>query len=207
MGVRYVKCQFCNESIPYSERETLAHEEKEYQSKGVTKTKNIYWHQECYPKELKQREFLLQEKKEKDELNETLQKIYKVKYNFSSNFWWMISDLREGTNRFQKFWKKKYKQGIPFPVIREAYMMSVQDIEWARMSKSFKNLNDEMRYGLMIMQGKVNDAYRKMKTREQQSKINEAREEIQIEDMKENRQVSFKKKQQDRDYSYLLGND
>ncbi|TVX86012.1 hypothetical protein [Paenibacillus agilis] len=204
MAERYVKCQFCEQTAPFKQRDTLAHEVK-VSSKG--KSVNQYWHRECYPKELEKREFLLNEQKQKDEMFETVKKIYKINFSPSKSWWEMIADLREGTNRYQKFWKKKYKQGVPFNVIKEAFLLSVQDIEWARMSKNFKTLEHEMRYGLIVMQGKVNDAFRKMKTREQQSKINEAMEAVHIEDMRDNREVSFKKTQQDRDYSYLLGDD
>ncbi|MGG4105241.1 hypothetical protein AAXB25_15090 [Paenibacillus lautus] len=206
MAERYVKCQFCEQTVPYKERDTLTKEEVKVSSKG--KTANKYWHNECYPKELAKREFLLNEQKQKDEMYETVKKIYNINFSPSKSWWEMIADLREGTNRYQKFWKKRYKQGVPYNVIREAFLLSMHDIEWARMSKNFKSLDQEMRYGLMIMQGKVNDAFRKMKTREQQSKINEAMEQVHIEDMKDNREVSFKKKQQEnRDFSYLLGND
>ncbi|EJW14111.1 hypothetical protein M5X00_26185 [Paenibacillus alvei] len=205
MAERYVKCQYCGQTVPFKERDTLAHEVK-VSSKG--KSVNQYWHHECYPKELEKREFLLNEQKQKDEMFETVKKIYKINFSPSKSWWEMIADLREGTNRYQKFWKKRYKQGVPFNVIREAFILSVADIEWARMAKNFKSLEQEMRYGLMIMQGKVNDAFRKMKTREQQSKMNEAMEVVHIEDMKDNREVSFKKTQQEnRDYSYLLGDD
>lgn len=205
MAGRVVKCQFCEMTVPYADRDTLT---KEVKVSKAGKTLNRYWHNECYPKELAKREVILNDKKEKDEMNETVKKIYNLKFDLPQNWWEYIADLREGTNRYQKFWKKRYKQGVPFSVIREAYLLSVHDIEWARMSKNFKTIEQELRYGLMIMQGKVNDAFRKIKTREQQAKRNEAMEEIQLKNMKDDREVSFKKQQQDdRDYSYLLGND
>ncbi|OME54057.1 hypothetical protein BSK59_15865 [Paenibacillus odorifer] len=202
---RIVTCQFCKETVPYIERHTLSNEAK-VTNKG--KTLNKYWHHECYPKELARRDILLKDQIEKNEMNETVKKIYNLKFDLPKGWWEYIADLREGTNRYQKFWKKKYKEGVPFSVIREAYIMSVADIEWARMSKKFKSIDQELRYGLMIMQGKVNDAFRKMKTREQQEKRNEAMEQVHIEDMKDNREVSFKRKEQEnRDFSYLLGDD
>lgn len=205
MDNRVVKCQICKESYPYVDRHNLASEAK-LTAKG--KTLNKYWHHECYKKELVKRESALNDPIEKDELNATVKKIYNLNFDLPNGWWWYIADLREGTNRFQKFWKKKHKEGVPFSVIREAYIMSVADIEWARMSKKFKSLDQELRYGLIIMQSKVNDAFRKMKTREQQEKRNEAMEEVHIEDMKDNRKVSFKRKEQEnRDFSYLLGDD
>lgn len=200
-----VKCQFCKESVPIKEKDTLAKEVKVSES-GRKKTD--YYHQDCYPKHLKQQEFFKKELEERDRLDLVVKKLYNVKLQLPHQFWTMIQDLRNGTNRFEKFWTKKYKNGVSYEIIKEAYLLSVQDIEWARMSKKFKSLDQELRYGLRCMQGKLNDAYRKIKTREQQAKTNEAMEQVHIENMKENREVSFKKKQQEnRDYSYLLGND
>jgi hypothetical protein len=200
----YVKCQLCNEHVPISEKGTLTVEVKVSKSTGMAK--NNYFHPECYPKHLEKQDFLLKEREQKDELNETVKKIYSLKFDLPHRWWELIADLREGTNRYQKFWKKKYKQGVPFNVIKEAYLLSVQNIEWARLNNKFKTTDQELRYGLIIMQGKVNDAFRKMKTREQQDKINEAMEQVHIDDMKENREVSFKRADT-KDYSYLLGND
>lgn len=207
MAGQAVKCQWCKATIPSSvDKETLAKEVKVSDSTG--KSKNLYYHPECYPEYLKDVEFRKKEREQKDELNETVKKIYNLQFNLPVRWWEYVSDFREGTNRHEKFWKKKYKKGVPFNVIREAFLLSVQDIEWARMNKKFSNLDQELRYGLMIMQGKVNDAYRKMKTREQQAKQSEAMEKLLLEDMKDNREVSFNKKQQEnRDFSYLLGND
>jgi hypothetical protein len=203
----YVVCkyQFCtNKQIPISEKETLTVDVK-VSDAGIKA--NLYYHPECYPKHLEHQEFIKKDLQQKDELNETVKKIYNLNFDMPKRWWGYIGDLREGTNRHEKFWKKKYKQGVPYNVIKEAFLLSVQDIQWARMSKNFKTIDKELQYGLMIMQGKVNDAYRKMKTREQQTKINEALEQTQIKEMSENREVSFKKTEKDKDYSYLLGND
>lgn len=203
---RIVKCQWCNESVPFNERETLTKEVKVSESTG--KSKNLYYHPDCYPKHLERAVFNEKEREQKDALNEAVKKIYSIKFNLPVRWWEYVADLREGTNRYEKFWKKKYKQGVPFDVIREAFLLSAQDIEWARLNKKFKTIDQELRYGLMIMQSKVNDAYRKIKTREQQAKRNEAMEQALIEEMKDSREVSFDKKQQEkRDYSYLLGDD
>lgn len=203
---RTVKCQFCNDSVPFSEKETLTKEVKVSESTG--KAKNLYYHPDCYPKHLEQQAFYQKEIDERDKLDRVVKKLYNVNLQLPHQFWTLIQDLRNGTNRFEKFWSKKYKKGVSYEVIREAYILSTHDIEWARMGKRFQSLEQELRYGLRIIQSKLNDAYRKIKTREQQGKINEAMEKVQIEDMKDNREVSFKKKEaNNRDYSYLLGDD
>jgi hypothetical protein len=202
----YVKCQYvkCGGHVPIQEKDTLIVEVKV--SESGTK-KNIYYHHECYPKYLKEQEFIRDELLERDELDRVVKSIYGFKLQLPAKFWWMIQDLRNGTNRFESFFKKRYKKGISYDIIREAYMLGKQDIEWAKMSKRFASLEQELRYGLRIMQSKLNDADRKIKTREQQAKINKAMEQVHIEDMRDNREVSFKRKQDDSDFSYLLGND
>jgi len=199
----YVKCRFCEEHIPMSMKDTLVKETKVSES---GRRSNWYYHQECYPKELDKREFLRREREAKDRLNETVKKIYNLKFDLPARWWEIISDLREGTNRYQKFWKKRYKAGVPFDVIREAYLLSVQDIEWARMSKQFKTIEQELRYGLAIVQSKINDAYKKMKAREQQEKINQANEKM-IAELQDDVEVEFKKTKRSDDYRHLLGDD
>lgn len=205
---RTLKCQykFCETpSIPAEMKDTLAVEVKVSESTG--KKKNLYYHPECYPKHVKHQEFLLKEKQEKDELNEVVKKLYNVEYQLPPQYWELVSDLREGTNRYEKFWKKRYKKGIPFSVLKEAYLMSKADIEWARLNKNFKTLQNELKYGLSIVLSKVNDAHRKIKAREQQQKMATAIEQQQIEMMMDDRDVSYKKQSKEDDLSFLLGDD
>jgi hypothetical protein len=203
---RYVKCQYCNETIPYSEKDTLTKEVKV--SKSTGKSKNLYYHPECYPKHIKCQEFLSKEKQERDELNEVVKNIYGVQYQLPLKFWEMVNDIRNGTNRYEKFWKKRYKKGIPYSVLKEAFLMSKADIEWARLNKRFRTLDQELRYGLVIAVSKANDAHRKIKAREQQEKMALAIEQNQLEMMQDDREVSYKNvaKKHD-DISFILGDD
>lgn len=206
---RYLKCRykFCETpSIPYSEKDNLSIETK-VSDKG--KKTNLYFHPECYEKHLKHQAFLDKDREKKDEFNEVVKKIYGVPENLQlpPSYWELIGDLREGTNRYERLWKKKYKQGIPFDVLKEAYLLAKGDIAWARLNKKFKTLEVELRYGLVIVLNKINDAYRKMKSREQQESMSKAMEEVQVEMMKEDREVVYKKQKDENDLSFLLGDD
>lgn len=140
-------------------------------------------------------------------MNYVVKSIYGVTYQLPSQWWEFINDLRNGTNRFEKFWRKRYKGGVPYKVIKEAYIMSKSDIDWARLNKRFKTLNQELRYGLSIIQSKLNDAHKRLKVIEQQQKMSSAIEEKQVEMMMDDREVSYKKKYDEDDISFLLGDD
>jgi hypothetical protein len=204
---RYIKCQYCESKELWQDRDKMIIEQKISES---GKTKNLYYHKECYPKELKKREMIAKELKEKDELDRVVKEIYNCKYSLPPRFWELINDLRNGTIRYVKGSKviKKYKKGVPYPVIKEAYLMSKQDIEWARLNKNFKTLDQELHYGLKIIQSKLNDAYKKLKRNEQIQEMNKKNEEKQIEEIFENnKEVKFVKKKSEIDISHILGDD
>ncbi|MCR8994570.1 hypothetical protein NW825_06310 [Brevibacillus laterosporus] len=205
---RYLVCKykFCeSKQIPNSLKDTLAHEVKVSESTG--RKQNLYFHPECYEKHVKYEAFLEKEREEKNEMNEVVKRLYGVQYQLPPRFWEYVSDLREGTNRYERKWKKKYKKGIPFSVMAEAYRMSKADIEWARFNKNFKTLDGELNYGIMIMLSKVNDAYKRLKAKEQQTKIATAIEQQQVEMMADDREVVYKKKSNGDDLTFLLGDD
>lgn len=202
---QYVKCQYCKESVLASQKDTLACEVKVSESTG--RAKNQYYHHECYPKHLEAEEFKANELREKNELNEVIKSLYGVQYQLPFQFWQLVADLREGTNRYEKFWKKKHKEGITYSLLKEAYLLARDNITWSRLNKQFKTLEEELRWGLKSAVSKVNDANRRMKGMDQQAKRAIAMEKAQLEMMKDDREVSYKKKQHEDDISFLLGND
>ncbi len=186
---RKLKCQICKE---LSERELMEVVSKT--SKKTGKTVNKYYHKgECWDSYLKEQSDINKEMKEKDELDAVLKKMFNIKVDYPDNIWWMIQDLRNGTNRFKKFWKKSFKKGYPYPVIAEAYRMSKDNIEWARLNKRFRNLEEEMKYSLKIIQKKLEDAYKKQDRTMLQEKLSEAKEVNDIDLMTDNREVKYKK--------------
>lgn len=208
---RYVKCRTCEENILYSERFDKC-EIVTKVSETTGKSKNFYYHKgECWEQYQKQTSFIENEMKEKDELNEMIKGIHCVKFQLPPRMWELLQDLRNGTNRYQKFFKKKYKKGIPYSVLTEAYRMSKDSIEWARLNRKFRTTEEEMRYCLKIVQGRIEDAYKKIKRTQQVEEFSKAKEhgvvsDI-IEDMLDTREIKTIKKKDELDFSDILGDD
>jgi len=198
---RLLICQICREKDVKENMEVYS-----ITSEKTGKTTNKYYHKgKCWEKFIKEKEESEREQRERDELDSVLRSLFNIKVKYPDSIWWMIEDLRNGTNRFQKFWKKKYKKGYPYSVIAEAYRMSKDDIEWARLNRHFKDLGQEMRYSLKIIQSKLEDAYKKRIRTEQSEKIAKAKEESQLDLMFDNREVEYKKKDDGLDMSDILG--
>lgn len=203
---RYVKCQTCGDTVVWSDR----FEKMEFIPKVSDKGRSVnkYYHKgECWDKHNKKQEFLSKEKKEQDELDAVVKEIHGVNYPLPERYWEMVQDIRNGTNRFKKFWKKNYKKGVPYHVIKEAYLMSRHDIEWAKLNKRFPRLEQELRYCLVVAHSKINDAHKKIKKSEQSKTMAKATEKVQVEQMAEEREVKFKKQKSEFDISHILGDD
>lgn len=204
---RIVKCRTCGETVPFSDRLELM-EVKEIYSETTKKTKREYYHKgQCWDKFQEQEQFIKKEMQEKDELNMTIKNLHNIKYQIPSRIWEMIQDLRNGTNRYEKFWKRKYKGGVPYPVIREAYLMSKDDIEWAKLNRRFPTVEQEMSYCLRIIQKKLNDAHKKIERSRQSESFAKAKEKNVIRDISEDREVKYEKKKSKFDISHILGDD
>jgi hypothetical protein len=204
----YIKCRYCNGTEDKKLKDELMECEEKY-SEETKKTSRKYFHKgECWEKHLENQVFIEKELREKDELNLVIKSIHSIKFDIPPNVWVLIQDLRNGTNRYQSFFKKKYKAGVPYPVIAEAYRMSKDSIEWSKMNRRFKTKVEEMRYSLKIVQSKLEDAYRKIQRTEQSQTIAKAKEKSEVEAMIDNRQVEFKdNKKYEFDISDILGDD
>lgn len=204
---KYVKCKTCQENVLIKEKTTLMDNYPRV-SAETGKVKNNWCHKgECYEKFIAHQAFLDEELNKQNELDLVVKEIHQVNFPLPRNYWTMIQDIRNGTTRYKRDFKKHYREGVGYDVLKEAYLMSRQNIEWARLNKRFKNLEAELRYCLIIAHSKVNDAHKKMKRTEQSIKQTEAREEQFIEDMMENRVVKFKKQKSEFDISHILGDD
>lgn len=202
---RYVKCRHCEETELYTER--FDKMEIESKTSDTGKTKNFYYHKgDCWSKHQKEQDFIKDELKKKDELNDVIKSIYNLKFQIPPRIWELLQDLRNGTNRYQKFFKKKYKQGIPYDVLAQAYRMSTDSIKWAKLNRRFRNTEEELRYGVRIMQSKIEDAYKKIRMSEQTQKLSEAKEVDILRDIVDNREVGFVRKKRE-DLSDILGDD
>lgn len=206
----YVVCKYenCNKRHNFKEKNNIFLDKKDVNGKEkITR----YCDEECYKNAMLVIQFKENESKEKDILNDVVKGLYgvPVNYNLPPRFWNLVQDLRNGTNRYTKFWKRHYKQGVPYTVMAEAFRMSKSEIQWAKLNKKFKGTMQEINYGLAIMQSKLVDAHKKLKKTELEEKKSKALETMNIDLMEDNREVAYKKQvsKKREDIRFLLGDD
>lgn len=203
---RIVICQTCKETELYKYREKYMVLVERETSGGAVK--KAYYHiGDCYDKGLKKEAFLDEEKSKQDELDAVVKELHGLKLPLPSRYWETVQDMRNGTARYTRNFKKHYKEGVPYDVLKEAYIMSRHDIEWAKLNRRFKTIDIELFYCLKIAHSKVNDASRKILRTKQSLKMANAKESGFIEDMLDNREVTFVKKKSEFDFSHILGDD
>lgn len=150
------------------------HKAKCLQCGEKTKVKDMYVYKEnpnkyvcgkkCFDEIMKEAEFKEKERQELDDLYEYVRSLHGMK-TLPTSWFTMMQDLRNGTVRKQGILKKKYKNGVPYEVILEAYTMVRKKIEWAKNNKNFKDDSAELRYGFVIMESNVSRANKKMNKR------------------------------------------
>jgi hypothetical protein len=203
---RKVKCQECLEKQEFNE-ESMTFIEKVSDSGRKTRK---YFHTECLNKYNEKQEFLDKEQKLLDELVEVAGDIHEapkppnMSYQMPRVWYHMIQDIRNGTNRYTRGFKKKYKKGIPYSIIIRAYKMSKDAIKWSKMDKQFKEIGGEVRYGLAVVSNKIPDALKKAEREEHAEKIARAKQEKMMQEQHEEREVSYKKKKSSYDISDFL---
>lgn len=144
-----VKCQYCN--VKDTDRDDM---EKEVVGKK-NKT-NKYYHKDCYEKFLVDKKFKEEERLEKDELVNTIMKIYNVKA-LPPQFYPLLESLRNGQNVFgaKQNTGKRYKQGYSYKLIEKTYIYCEDTIEYWNNRKSFESLIGALKYGLAIIINKI----------------------------------------------------
>lgn len=165
-GKKTRKCQFCNVD------DTLM-EEMEFDMIGVKKPVKKFYHKgKCWDAYLKDKEFRAKEQREKDELNETLLKIYGVK-EIPKQAWTLLSALREGNPVFGSKQKttKRYKEGYDYPLIRETFDYCSDTIEYYNSVKPFDGFMSAFKYALSIIIDKIYFVEQRRIQREQQKQL------------------------------------
>lgn len=198
-----VKCRYCE--IKDTDRKDM--EVEESVSKSGNKQRK-YYHKNCYPKHLADKEFKEKEQNEMDELVETIMKVHKIS-NMPNQFYPFIQDLRNGTVLFGKK-KKKYKEGYPYSLISKTYIFCSESIEYWKKNKNFESTMQELKYCWAIINDKIN-VVKKQEAKKQFHKAKKkAEEEQQQSEQSEQRvpshvsNVKFKKKQREDDISDFL---
>jgi hypothetical protein len=199
-------CQHCGGKEPYNKE---VHDLKIYTTKGGQEQKR-YFHRKCLNKYEKEEAFKNKEQEELDKLVKVVGEIHdapkppNLAYQLPRIWYHMIQDIRNGTNRYTKNMKKRYKKGIPYNVIVEAYKLAKDGIKWSKMDKQFKDTASEIRYGLAIVNNKIPDALKKIERDRHMDKINKIREEEELQDMEYERETVYKKKKASYDISDLF---
>ena len=156
MRNRKVKCKICEKEETYPETD-LYREHRSPSSKSY-----YYWHYECFPQEIENRKFKEIERQELDDLYNVVKEIHDTKVVHKEIFG-LIQDLRNGTERYYTGYKKHYKKGFKFSVIKKAYEMNRKKIDYYRKNKKFKDVRGEMKYCFFIVRNNITDAYRELK--------------------------------------------
>ena len=208
MSKRMIKCQTCGKStVPFSQR--FDDMEVVTKTSGKGKQRNLYYHKgECWEKEQKRQSFVKQEKEELDSLTKTMMRIHRRKTSIPHIHYQKINDLRNGTERYRRFWTKRYKEGVPYKVIEEAYKLSQSAIEYARSLGRFKNTDHELAYSFKIVCGKLEDAYKKIERSKEAKKFLDATESVMIQDFESSREHDYSRfKRKRADLSDIFGDD
>lgn len=203
---RTVKCQHCGDKQPFDEQ-TMTFIEKVSDSGRKTKK---YFHSKCLNKYEEEQQAIDKEQELLDKLVEVAGGIHdapkppNLAHQMPRMWYHMIQDIRNGTNRYTRNFKKRYKKGIPYDIITEAYRLAQDGIKWSRMDKQFKDFQSEVRYGLAIVNNKIPDALKKAERNASMEKINKIREQEELDRMEHERDTVYQKKKASYDISDLL---
>lgn len=156
------KCQYCKLDDTNKDEMTLVVVD------SGKKPINKFYHNECYEKFLKEKEFKDKEREELDNLAQVVMKIYGVKI-LPKNVYPYLQDLRNGTRFFGRD-KKKYKEGYSYDLIAETFEHCSETIEFWNGRKSFDSLSSAIRYGLAIVCDKLHFVEQRRNRREEQRK-------------------------------------
>lgn len=186
---RKLKCRSC---LELDDKENMIQDNKMYFHIG-----------ECYEKYKRHLEFKQKENEEYQSLCNTIKDIHKILV-IPTGFIYQIQDLRNGNVNKKGQIEKKYKNGVPFNIIEEAYYMAKPDIEKVKSFKQFDSSLGELRYGLAIVVNKINEIALKRKKAEQ-AKVEAQKIKQHSELMKEiKRKVEPKQREDEIDLTTLL---
>lgn len=160
--------------------------------------KYYFCNEQCKNEFIADKEFKKKERQEKDNLVDTIMQVHRIPI-IPSQFYPYLEELRNGDVVFGKI-KKKYKEGVPYSVIRDTYLYCQKDILWAKETKDFKGSTlQELKYGLAIVKDKISLIY---KRHQQQKRMSDDIDDVYIEQTE--RDVIYNKKDNDGDISQFL---
>lgn len=152
-------CQQCKNKSPKEEMVVHVH------VANTGTKKNMNFHEECLEIYLKEKEFKDKEQKELDEFYDVLKRIHNLDVIPSNFFRDYIQPLRGGFFKSGKK-TKRYKEGIPYSVMKDSYLFIEKTVEYYRKNKEFKGSLDFLKYTFSIMVDKMPMAKKKKKQEE-----------------------------------------
>jgi hypothetical protein len=190
-GVKSVRCPHCKEYEMWTNRKEMVIE------KGIKC--NIYIHAKCYPIYKEEEKVKEKENSQKNKLSEYIKVLHNVK-RIPDNFWYLIEDLRNGTERFKENTsiEKKKKKGYGYDVILKSYEMVTKKCLHALATKKFQSEKSKLVYCLRIVEDNLLDAQRKIIQENRKQKIIELEEE-KFSEINRVRKVDYKKKENKHD--------
>lgn len=201
--IRELQCQQCKIKTPIDKMVLYVH----IASTGTTKDK--YFHPgKCMEQHLQEQAFKDREAKELDELYEVIKRLHRLDVLPSTFFSGYLQPLRNGV--FKMGTKvKKYKEGIPFPLMKETYLYIENTIDWARTNRKFDGALAELKYIFAAMVDKLPIVKKRMRQSEfakgvaaEKSQSSQSQDDIAFME----REIIFKKKDngKGRDLSDIL---
>lgn len=183
------KCAFCKTDI---KKENVI----KYIDKYSKKEKKVNMCSvNCIKEYEHEQEIKKQETKNYINLCEYIMKIHKQTF-LPSGFYVILRELRDGTIRQKGIYIKKYKQGVEWKDIFNAYKYSENSINRVLSTKTFETIMNELNYCLAIVKNNL----AKSKQINQQKQMNEKIEtKVHIAD-----EYEYKKKEDSSDISDIL---
>lgn len=192
---RRVKCRYCEQ--------TDSSDLMTFEQAGSVKK---YYHaKECYQKHLEKQKVIDKEKTELDDLANLIKSLHNVTVIPSSHYV-MLQGLRNGETYKKGVKAKRYKDGVPYEIIKKTYEYCSKSIKHAVATKKFTSIKSELMYGLSIVYDKINYITRKEgkkeRQREKEELLREEREEAMVEEIR--KEVVYKKQEDKTDLSDFL---
>ncbi len=137
---------------------------------GSEKYIRKYFHGDCFEAYNQDKKFKENEATEFDELYNYLLNLHRLE-RLDSRMIERIQDIRNGTVKYQNRKIKRYKEGVPFTKILEAYKFSEQQLHNVRNYKTLETSWQEFTYFLSIVINNLNEMKETNRRSKQQDDI------------------------------------
>lgn len=188
--MRLLKCQYCGLKD--------ATKDKMLQIEG----KKGYYHILCLDKFNVEKEEKQRDLQELDDLYNLVKEIHNT-VMIDKAWFNRIQDVRNGNYNLKGRSEKKKKAGVRYSIIKQAYLMTRDKIEYYQKNKEFENKTHEILYCLLPVLDNLNDAYAKQEQKKSQKKV-EKRVEKQVQETLVEEEVVNKKRKDELDISNFI---